>query len=846
MAEHVVDGDVQPVGMAQPLVRQGSHGRSRVFLDAEEMKQKVKEALAKPSYNVFDFYHRTGFFQWLAKSSIFESLTLGVIGLNALWLAYDTNSNNADSLLTARLEFQIAEIFFCTYYTMEWYIRFMAFERKCNTMRDGWFVFDSILVFLMVGETVVMTLLMLIMGPGGPISMDLGNASILRLFRLLRLSRMARMLRSMPELMILIKGMAAATTSVFFIMCLQLILLYVFAIAFTQLAAGTQMGAYYFPNVLHSMYTLLLYGTFLDNLADFCDGVAAESSLCLALVFVFVLLSACTVLNMLIGILCEVVSAVTAVEKEEMTVLFVTNKLQRVLKKLDKNNDGHLCKDEFMKILEEPEAARALEEVGVDPVSVVDFADFIFGQDDEEGSENLSFSKFMEILLTLRQDNKATIRDMISLRSHVKGQLDKLVNQLCREVPQMSPRSLKAHHTGGEGSLLLRDDAQFVFGGDAVDHYSGDLRILEDLLTLKKQYSDRVHFVIGNRDVNKLRLPFELSERFISTWPLQEHPGVYWLEEEDRPKNCIPEAGNHAAEHLKWILARTMGAPRAFERRREELQRGGAEVDDAAVVQSFVQEARPGGLLFEYLTLAELAVKVGDSLFVHGGLPRSGLEWRPGWLPPSGESLPLDAWLQGLADFKSRQLAQILEPGPGPLPEDSWSMRGGYDHPQPGAALMQYMMRDLPDGSRQPSIIYNGFLGDDYQPLELDASSRQWLREGGVRRVVAGHLPHGDSPLILVYEDITVITADISYASEVVWEAEDETSRDQAVCEVLLGEEGRVHGALATGCPFEARLDDPLLGTLRGEHAEWRVKGRADGRLILSKNDKWDFTCRLE
>ena len=28
-------------------------------------------------------------------------------------------------------------------------------------------------------------------------------------------------------------------------------------------------------------------------------------------------------------------------------------------------------------------------------------------------------------------------------------QLDKLVNQLCREVPQMSPRSLKAHHTGG-------------------------------------------------------------------------------------------------------------------------------------------------------------------------------------------------------------------------------------------------------------------------------------------------------------------------------------------------------------------------------------------------------------
>ena len=63
----------------------------------------------------------------------------------------------------------------------------------------------------------------------------------------------------------------------------------------------------------------------------------------------------------------------------------------------------------------------------------------------------------------------------------------------------------------------------------------------------------------------------------------------------------------------------------------------------------------------------------------------------------------------------------------------SFSMEGGYDHPQPGAALMQrlgftagfsndlnlpwvhvglrYMFRDMPDGSMQPSILYNGFLG---------------------------------------------------------------------------------------------------------------------------------------
>merc|ERR1740129_2739166 len=72
-----------------------------------------------------------------------------------------------------------------------------------------------------------------------------GDASLLRVARLLRLSRMARMarlLRALPELMIMIRGMIAATRSVFFTLCLLWICLYVFAIAFTQLTANTPIG----------------------------------------------------------------------------------------------------------------------------------------------------------------------------------------------------------------------------------------------------------------------------------------------------------------------------------------------------------------------------------------------------------------------------------------------------------------------------------------------------------------------------------------------------------------------------------------------------------------------------
>eukprot|EP00435_Cladocopium_sp_Y103_P072038 s50_g39.t1 len=384
-----------------------------------------------------------------------------------------------------------------------------------------------------------------------------------------------------------------------------------------------------------------------------------------------------------------------------------------------------------------------------------------------------------------------------------------------------------------DGRIALRDACDFVFGGDVVDHYPGDLQLLDDLLDLKRRYGDRVHFVLGNRDVNKLRLPFELREEFRKDWPLREHPGVYWLTDR-RPRDCLPEevlnGSNSAAEHLKWILKVTLGAEKAFDCRRKELSRLGRDCTEEEVVRSFVQEASPGGRIFDYLTLAKLAVQLGDVLFVHAGLPRAGEKWIPGWLPPAGEILPLAQWISALDEFKMRQLAKIVDSKE--LPKAAWSMQGGYDHPQPGAGLLQYMMRDMPDGSRQPSIIYNGFLGDDYQPLTLDLATQRWLTAGGVRRVCSGHLPHGDSPLILRFEEVVAITADISYADVVSWPGE--VTQQQAVCEETV-----VHGCLTTGRGYEAKLSDPQIGQLMDG---WRVKGRlGDGRLVLSRNEGWDF-----
>jgi len=404
-----------------------------VFPDMQDMMQQVRnDIVSKPTYSVFDFYHETGLFQKIAKAQSFESLTLLVISLNSVWIALDTDMNHSDLLIEAHPVFQVGEHFFCLYFTLEWFIRFRSFRVKKNCMRDAWFVFDSVLVFMMVLETWIMTMVMLVFGGAG--GGGLGNASLLRMARLMRLSRMARMarlLRSMPELMILIKGMVAAMRSVLFTLCLLLVLLYVFGIAFRQLSEDTSIGDTYFDSVPSSMYTLLVDGIFMDSLGVVVRDIGEDSIPCAVLFWLFVLVSTLTVMNMLIGVLCEVVSAVAATEKEALTVTFVNNRMKEIVNSIDKNQNHRISKDEFVEIINDPKARNVLEEVGVDAVGLVDSASSIFKDyERDEKTKELSFPDFMEAVLQMRGTNSARVKDIVDLRRLVRSESDRITMQV--------------------------------------------------------------------------------------------------------------------------------------------------------------------------------------------------------------------------------------------------------------------------------------------------------------------------------------------------------------------------------------------------------------------------------
>lgn len=394
------------------------------FSDSEAIKKQVRSSMLKPNpYNVFDFYKKTGVWQFIAKHPFFENVTLAVIAFNAVWIAIDTDWNKEEILSDADAVFQVAENTFCAYFSCEWIVRFMAFKWKRDGLKDAWFVFDSILVVLMVLETWMFPIIGLIFGTGGKSPLG-GQSSLLRLFRLLRLSRLLRMLRSLPELMIFIKGMITAMKSVLYVMCLLVLIIYVFAIMFTQLADGTEMGVIFFDTVPLSMYSLFIYGTFVDDLAYFCDTIREESYPILILVLIFVCLACLTVMNMLVGVLCEVVSAVAQTEKEMITTATVSEKMRGIVDTIDTNNNGHISFVEFRKILDIPEALRALVDVGVDPAGIVDFAELMFFEDgDHAKPKDLPFDQFMEHVLDLRDSNTATVKDIKYLCRQINPKL---------------------------------------------------------------------------------------------------------------------------------------------------------------------------------------------------------------------------------------------------------------------------------------------------------------------------------------------------------------------------------------------------------------------------------------
>merc|ERR1719379_1650147 len=101
---------------------------------------------------------------------------------------------------------------------------------------------------------------------------------------------------------------------------------------------GEEAAESQFGSVALCMWTLGMDGTLMDSIAQTLTSLLDLGKYHVVFIFmIFMLLSAITVMNMLIGVLCEVVSAVAADEQEEAAIAAVKSSILVMLKQLDKD-----------------------------------------------------------------------------------------------------------------------------------------------------------------------------------------------------------------------------------------------------------------------------------------------------------------------------------------------------------------------------------------------------------------------------------------------------------------------------------------------------------------------------
>lgn len=397
--------------------------------NAELAKEAIRKRAAEEFEMPSEVLKADGLLPKIARHHLFGSTTMCVIFLNAIWISIDIEFNDAVIISEADWGFIMVENLFCTYFTVELLIRFGAYKRTCNALKDAWFLFDLLLVSLMIFETWAMAIVYAVTGGGSNIASGASVLRVARIMRVLRTARMARLVRLMPELMILIKGMMVACRSVFFTLVLLLLITYVFSVAFMTFARGTSLEKTHFSSMGDSVMALIMKGILPDQ-ESFFQEVNEVSWLMGLLVLLFILFGSLTVMNMLLGVLVEAINTVSTIEREQLEVDFAKKALWELINKGDADEDGdnRISEQEFVNVLQKPQAVTALTSLGVDVEAALDYGKLLF-----EDGEPLTFGDFMRGILTLRGSNQTTVKDIVDLRKFIADEFSQS-HEILREI----------------------------------------------------------------------------------------------------------------------------------------------------------------------------------------------------------------------------------------------------------------------------------------------------------------------------------------------------------------------------------------------------------------------------
>jgi voltage-gated sodium channel len=217
----------------------------------------------------------------IRESTIFQVLVTIIILFSSVMVGVGTFDFNNSFALNILLGLDISITIF---FVIEILIRFFAEKKKIGFFKDGWNIFDLIIVISSLIPTTGSSILVL---------------------RLLRLARLLRIISFMPELRFVIEALVDSLKKSFYVLVLIFILLYIYAVAGVIFFEDVKGGR--FEDLGEALLVLVQIMT-LSSWEEVMLTITAVYPYAWAYFVSFVVLSSIIILNLFVAILVDVVS----------------------------------------------------------------------------------------------------------------------------------------------------------------------------------------------------------------------------------------------------------------------------------------------------------------------------------------------------------------------------------------------------------------------------------------------------------------------------------------------------------------------------------------------------------
>merc|ERR1719506_1420407 len=242
----------------------------------------------------------------------------------------------------------------------------------------------------------------------------------LRMLRLFKLTRMARLMKAFPELVTMIKGLCRSLRAISSSMILVGLMVYTWAILLHMMMKdeeefNTEMKEELgldFRTITNCMWALLMDGTLmLDGTPTLMTKLlwAPKINMLLAGLFfvLYALLSALLILQMLIGVLCDVVSRVGQEQRDAQAVGLVKQEILGELQKFE-TGDGKIGQRQLLKVMKHPQCKALMKKLNINRLFMMELQRMMFPTERSQ----VPFKAVLELMIMCRGDNTATVETL--------------------------------------------------------------------------------------------------------------------------------------------------------------------------------------------------------------------------------------------------------------------------------------------------------------------------------------------------------------------------------------------------------------------------------------------------